>query len=162
MSELSAAALRRAFQRSFAEPVEAGAEVVEDYLAIRLGGDPHALRLADVACIAPWRPLARYPSPAAGWLGLAGVDGAVLPVYDLAQLMGYARGPALRWMVTAKAAVALAFEAFEGQFRLSREPGAGSPQVVQGPGGARPVVPVDALVATLRSLAPERAPQQEA
>jgi hypothetical protein len=44
-----AAALRHAFDRSFAEPLRLGTEVVEDLLAIRIGTTAYAVRLAEVA-----------------------------------------------------------------------------------------------------------------
>ncbi len=159
--------LRHAFDRSFAEAVHADTILFDDFLAIRLRDDPHVLRLDGVARLLPLRALTRFPSPVPQWLGLAGVAGDVVPVYDLGLLLGYAMGATPRWMAVCRAApVALAFDVFEGQFRHPREtdPGAaGSPrgEVLRTAGQVRPVVPVGEVIATIRSLASQGAGQQE-
>jgi hypothetical protein len=162
-----AAELRRAFDRSFAEAVHADAARFDDFLAIRLRGDAHVLRLDAVARLLPLPALARFPSPVAAWLGLAGIAGDVVPVYDLGALLGYPAGAAPRWMAVCRAAhVALAFDAFEGQFPHPRELAAGAAPAPQGEvlrtaGQVRPVVPVGELLASIRSLALEGAAKKE-
>ena len=162
-----AAELRRAFDRSFAEALHADTTLFDDFLAIRLRDDPHVLRLAGVARLLPLQALTRFPSAVPQWLGLAGVAGDVVPVYDLGLLLGYPAGAMPRWMAVCSAApVALAFDVFEGQFRHPREAGtdAGpSPrgEVLRTAGQARPVVPVDGVIATIKSLALQGAAQKE-
>ena len=154
-----AAELRDAFDRSFAAAIHADADLFDDFLAIRLRDDPHVLRLDGVARLLPLRTLTRFPSTAAQWLGLAGVAGDVVPVYDLGVLLGYPTGAMPRWMVVCSAApVALAFDVFEGQFRHPREAGSGVEgsrrgEVLRTAGQVRPVVPVDEVIATIKSLA---------
>jgi purine-binding chemotaxis protein CheW len=162
-----AAELRRAFDRSFAGARHADTALFDDFLAIRLRDDPHVLRLDGVARLLPLRALTRFPSPLAQWLGLAGVAGTVIPVYDLGLLLGYPAGATPRWMAVCSAApVALAFDVFEGQFRHPREAGSGtqpSPrgEVLRTPGQVRPVVPTDEVLATIKSLALQGVVQKE-
>lgn len=162
-----AAELRRAFDRSFAEAVNGATAPFDDFLAIRLRDDAHVLRLDEVARLLPLRALTRFPGTAAGWLGLAGMAGAVVPVYDLGRLLGYAAGAAPRWMAVCRAApVALAFDAFEGQFRHPRETAAAagpSPQgeLLRTAGQVRPVVSIGGVLAIIQSGAHEGAAHQE-
>ena len=165
--ENKAMALRHAFDRSFAEAIHADAGLFDDFLAIRLRDDPHVLRLDGVARLLPLRAITRFPSALPQWLGLTGVAGGVVPVYDLGLLLGYPAGATPRWMAVCKAApVALAFDAFEGQFRHLREVDSGAAgsardEVLRTVGQVRPVVPIDELIATIRSLALQDAGQQE-
>jgi purine-binding chemotaxis protein CheW len=152
----AAAALRRAFDESFAAEAQAGAAPADQLLAIRLRGDPHLLRLADVGRLLRAGPLVRTPAAAPGWLGLAGVAGGVVPVYDLGVLAGYPPGEPPRWMaVCAAAPVALAFDVFDGQVRHERAGGArgavAAGEVLHVAGQARPVVDVGALIERLRA-----------
>ena len=117
----TAAQLRQDFDRSFAEAVHGETEPQEDFLAIRLGGDAHVIRLTDIASLLPLRALTRFPSPLPQLLGITGLHGAIVPVYDLRALLGYAASDPPRWLVIAAARpVALAFDAFEGHLRLAR------------------------------------------
>jgi chemotaxis signal transduction protein len=146
-----AAGLRAAFDRAFAEPLRLDAPATENLLAIRIGTEPCALRLSEIAGLFADRKITRVPGSAAALLGLAGFRGALVPVYSLQILVGQAPvgqapvgqapvgqvpvgqvlpdlagakggAPTPRWLVVAAAApVALAFEAFEGQLRLTPE-----------------------------------------
>ena len=162
-----AAELRAAFDRSFAAAIHADTALFDDFLAIRLRDDPHVLRLDGVARLLPLRTLTRFPSTVPQWLGLAGVAGDVVPVYDLGVLLGYPAGTMPRWMVVCSAApVALAFDVFEGQFRHPREADSGGEgprrgEVLRTAGQVRPVVPVDEMIATIKSLALQGAGQKE-
>ncbi len=162
-----AAELRDAFDRSFATAIRADTALFDDFLAIRLRDDPHVLRLCGVARLLPLLALTQFPSAVPHWLGLAGVAGEVVPVYDLGLLLGYPAGAMPRWMAVCRAApVALAFDDFEGQFRHPREAnasGEGSPrgEVLRTAGHVRPVVPVDEVIATIKSLALQGAEKKE-
>jgi hypothetical protein len=150
--------LRRAFDESFARAVGASAVPSEDFLVVRLRGDPHLLRQREVARLLRLRGVMRYPSPVPAWLGLAAVAGAVVPVYDLAVLAGYAAADVPGWMILcADAPVALAFDAFEGHWRVSAETDAGAAladaEVLRVADETRPVVTIAALLDTVRSLA---------
>lgn len=175
----SAAQLRHDFDQSFAQAPQEAPEAAgsEDYLAIRLGADPHALRLAEIASLAPLAALTRVPGPCPELLGLIGSRGRLVPVYDLRALLGYA-APALprqapggppgtqglpRWQVVLAAQpVALAFDGFEGHLRLPRQAAAADSgqthrhvrEVLHaGPAGVRPIVSLESVLEVIRVAA---------
>lgn len=114
-----AAELRAAFDCGFAEAPRI--EVLEplDFLSVRLGGDPFAIRLSETAGLFSDRKITPVPTPATALRGIAGLRGALVPVYDLGALLGYASANAIRWMIVAReASVAFAFDVFEGQLRI--------------------------------------------
>jgi purine-binding chemotaxis protein CheW len=170
MSDASrtAAQLRQAFDQSFAEAVHTRTEPQEDFLAIRLGGDAHAIRLADVAHLLPLTSLTRFPSPVAELLGIIGFRGAIVPAYDLGALLGYAAQDRPRWLVIAAARpIALAFDTLEGHLRLTR--GAGAQQrdaepsrrhvqeVLRANEQVRSVVAMVSILATIRTAVQQHA-----
>jgi len=118
--EATAARLRTTFDASFAAPQLAGAGGDVDVLAIRIAGHGYALRLSEVQAVHAERKLTPVPSPLPALLGLVGVRGLVVPVYDLRLMLGYAAGPPPRWLALARAAspIGFAFEAFEAHWRL--------------------------------------------
>lgn len=111
----SARALREEFDRAFAlaasEP-EAGAQQL---LAIRAGGQPYALRLAAIRGLHVDRRVLSMPSRLPELLGLTGVRGQAVPVFDLAALLGQPPQRAPRWLVLAagRHSAAFAFEQFD-------------------------------------------------
>lgn len=117
----AAAALRAAFDGSFAELQAADAASYTDLLAIRVGEHPYALRLSEVLAVHTDRKLVPVPGPRPELLGLVGLRGLVVPVYDLRQLLGYAAGPPPRWLAVARngSPIAVAFEAFEAHLRVA-------------------------------------------
>jgi purine-binding chemotaxis protein CheW len=117
-----AAELRREFDRAFAEPIQLGQTRTEDFLAIRMGGQPCAIRLSEISGLFADKKITRVPGGHAALRGIAGFRGAMLPVYDLQMLIGRGGSQAPRWLVIGKAApVALAFDGFERQLRVSPE-----------------------------------------
>jgi chemotaxis signal transduction protein len=126
-----AAELRRAFDRSFADARSVDRPATEDLLAIRVGGDPYALRLSEIAGLVADKRITRVPGPVSALLGLAGLRGAVVSVYDLSALMGYRASVSPRWLALTAgiARIGLAFDQLEGHVRvpldaLSAEDGA--------------------------------------
>ena len=124
-------ALREAFDRAFAEAPVADGERSESFLGIRVGGDAHAVALAEVGGLFADRKIVPLPG-AAELLGVAGLRGEIIPVYSLRALLGYAPAeePA-RWLIYSgdEQAVAFAFDQFDGYARvipseLSSVPGA--------------------------------------
>ena len=116
-----AAELRRAFDRSFAlaPPTESETAVVENLLTVRVGPHAYVLRLAEVSGLFADKQVTWLPSAVAELLGIAGLRGAVFPVYDLGMLLGCARADRPRWLlVTAAAPVGLAFDGFDGYLTL--------------------------------------------
>jgi purine-binding chemotaxis protein CheW len=123
-SELAGRAreLALAFDATFAEAPRTDAQKFEDLLAIRLGGEPHALRLSEVAGLFARRSIVRLPSALPELLGLVSLRAAIVPVYDLAALLGRSRQTEPRWLVLAASApIALAFDELEGYQRLPAE-----------------------------------------
>lgn len=110
-----AAELREAFDRSFAQAPRTEAAAVENLLAINVGADPYVLRMDEVSGLFTDKKVTRFPGPVSELSGIGGFRGAVLPVYDLALLLGYSGAASPRWLVVLAAApVALAFDSFDG------------------------------------------------
>lgn len=95
-------ALRRAFDERFAAPMAPRTEHIERLLLVELGGARFALRFAELAGIHVGRTIVRVPGGTPGFLGLSGIGGRVVPVFDLAALLGVgAAPPQARWIVLA-------------------------------------------------------------
>jgi purine-binding chemotaxis protein CheW len=115
-----AAALRAAFDRSFAQAPSPEGAATEKLLAIRLGAHPYVLRLSEVSGLFADKKITRLPSPVPDLLGIAGFRGTVLPVYDLGLLLGGASTAAPRWLVVAAGApVGLAFDGVDGYLSVA-------------------------------------------
>jgi chemotaxis signal transduction protein len=115
----TAAALRRLFDDSFAAPAASIAEPLEDFLAVRVGSDPYAFRLSEIAGLHVGVKIVPIPSPAARLLGIVGIRGMLAPIYDLAALLRYPPAITSRWFVIARGpqSVGFAFEAFESHLK---------------------------------------------
>jgi chemotaxis signal transduction protein len=157
-SELAGRArqLAQAFDATFAEAPHTDAQKFEDVLAIRLGGEAHALRLSEVAGLFAQRNIVRLPSALPELLGLVSLRATIVPVYDLGALLGCPRQPEPHWLVLAASApIALAFEELEGYRRLptasiiagaaSIEVGAGTRELVRIGTELRPLVSVSSV-----------------
>ena len=117
-----AAALRQAFDRSFAVPAAIDAAPAEDLLAIRAGSEACAIRLCEIAGLFADKKITRVPGHVAALLGVAAFRGVVVPVYDLHILLGHPTVKAARWLVIASGApIAFAFEGVDGHLRISRD-----------------------------------------
>jgi chemotaxis signal transduction protein len=111
----TAAALRRLFDESFAAPAASLTEPLESFLAVRVGSDPYAFRLSEIAGLHVGVKIVPVPSPAAKLLGIVGIRGMMAPIYDLAALLRYPPATNSRWFVFARGPqpVGFAFETFE-------------------------------------------------
>ncbi len=174
--ESPAGELRRAFDLSFASPPPAPQEV-EDLLALRVAGDPYAVRLRDVAGLVAGRKVVSVPAVTRDLLGVAGIRGGVVAVFGLASILGYAPSSgAPRWLLLcgAEAPIALAFSEFEGHLRLPksalhadlthRAPRHFAAEVASTGSGARPVLDLPLVLARIRNHgSPDnRTPHEEA
>lgn len=115
--------MREEFDRSFAVAPHGPAAELEDFLGIRVAGDPYAVRIAEVASLDARRQVVPLPAADAALLGLAGVRGKLVPVYSLAALLGYANTTeAGRWLLVAgrDESIGLAFDELEGYLRTPR------------------------------------------
>jgi chemotaxis signal transduction protein len=125
----SAAALRRLFDEDFAVAAAAKSARLEDLLAIRLGSDPYALRLSEIAGLHVGVKIVAVPSPHAQLLGIVGLRGTMVPIYDLAALLRYPPAARPRWFILARMSqpVGFAFETFESHLRVPEASSANGP-----------------------------------
>jgi purine-binding chemotaxis protein CheW len=166
-----ALALRRDFDGDFARPPSSAAAALVDLLAIRVAGDPYALRLDEVAGLAADRRVTPVPSPAPELLGLVGFRGGVHPVYSLRALLGYPAGALPRWLVFlgAGALVGVAVDGYDGHLRVARAELAARPSearqhvgaIAEVAGGALPVLSVASLRQAITRRIPGDRPRKE-
>jgi purine-binding chemotaxis protein CheW len=155
---LQAAALKRDFNRSFAEARQPPSAQRVDLLAIRLAGDPWAIPLSDISALHSGKKVTPVPSRVSALLGIAGFRGELVPVYDLASLIGLTASAAPRWLALAvERRIALAFADLDGHLRI--EPGDILPQApestawtrgfIRAGGSIRPILHLSALLGGL-------------
>jgi purine-binding chemotaxis protein CheW len=121
MASLSIEALRREFDGSFALPAREVASDSLDLLAIRIDNEPFALRVSEIAGLVTGHRLTPVPSPLPSLMGLLGVRGALVAVFDLGALLGEAPMTAApRWVALCPGehGLAVAFPELEGHLKL--------------------------------------------
>ena len=128
----TAAELRTEFDRTYAIPPSSqGLEPIEGLLAVRVAGDPYALRISEISGLANDRKIVALPSPISELLGVAGIRGGLVSVYSLAALLGYNfDGETPRWLALCgtEEHVGFAFHEFEGYLRVPRSQIYSAPQ----------------------------------
>jgi purine-binding chemotaxis protein CheW len=117
------AELRAGFDRSFAEPPREQHLDTCELLAIRAGSCRYVLRLSQTSGLFCDRAVTPLPGPVPALLGMAGFSGTIVPVYDLAALLGHPVPDPPRWLVLAAGTppVALAFHDLDGHLRMSTD-----------------------------------------
>ncbi len=154
--------LRQTFDQSFAHPAAQSWEEVEALLVMRVGASRYAVRLREIAAVMSAGELAPIPADAPHLLGLAGVRGAVVPVFDLAALLGEAcsRDPKAHFVLCRAAALGLGFSSLEGHLRppsaalVTAEPGDGYVcALVPAPSGTLSVLSIPLVVSRLTKRA---------
>jgi len=157
--------LRRTFDRAFSEAPVTRETELDDLLDIRVGPDPYAIHLDQVTGVFADKPVTPLPGSFPELLGIAGFRGAIVPVYDLRTLLGYARGGSQRWLIltAGQPRIALAFDQFEGHTRVARtaiaEEGGGETQrhhvreVVRTGSSVRPIVDLPFVLEMIRKRA---------
>jgi chemotaxis signal transduction protein len=159
-----AADLRRAFDASFAVPRVSEPAETEDLLGIRVAGEPYAIPLREITGIMALRTVVPIPVARPDVLGLAGIRGAIVPVFRLASLLGYgSASETSHWLILCDAdePIALAVAEFEGYLRLpkaclhrdDRQTSADDhvQQIARTSSGARAVLSIPHIVATIRA-----------
>ncbi|WP_328476528.1 chemotaxis protein CheW [Actinoplanes sp. NBC_00393] len=159
------ARLRADFDRSFAEPARTFDGASIELLAIEVGDRPYTLRLSQTSGVHPDRPVTALPTTLRALLGVAGFAGAIVPVYDLATLLGHPIARKPRWLALTAGAppLALAFHELDRHLRVP------ATDVVQGladggphgylhgmvrlPDGDRPIIDVPTTRALVHQLA---------
>lgn len=172
-----AAQLRQAFDSTFATPQSLTTGEIENLLMIRIAGDPYAIRLLDIAEIISGRSVVSVPTTTPDLLGLAGVQGGIVPVFSLSSLLGYGlETDPPRWMIIcgSEEPFALGLSDFEGHlklptsalhtdenFRTSRENVKYVTQVARTPNGVRAVISIPLIMATMRNRISQLRPTKE-
>ena len=162
----TAAALRRLFDESFAAPAASMTQRLEGLLAIRVGSDPYALRLSEIAGLHVGVKIVPVPSPAAQLLGIVGIRGMMAPIYDLAALLRSPPAANSRWFIIARGPkpVGFAFETFESHLQVSQsslangdveDAGTGAPKqhmrgTVRAAGALRPIIHLASVLEMIR------------
>ncbi len=161
----SAAELRREFDSSFAAPLPGPGEGRESLIALNVAGEALAVRTLHLAGVAKRRRIVPVPTHVAGLLGIAAIRGGLLPVYDLAAILGLPApaGEGSWLMLTgAETPIGLVFDEFEGQVEIERaclyeSAGSGSSQhlrlMARIGAGRRAVIDIPGLVAEVRQRA---------
>jgi chemotaxis signal transduction protein len=157
------AELRLAFDRAFAAPLRGDTAAKTDFIAIRVGSESCAIRLAEVRALYADSKITRVPGGNTALLGIANSRGELLPAYRLRTLLGLSGTEELRWLVIAAAApVAFAYEAFEGHLRASAEsilPRQSSgrlhefaPELIRSGDVVRPIIALSSVIAALGTM----------
>ena len=116
------AELRRAFDEAFSLPPALPQEDGVDFLLIIAGGQPYAMRMSELAGVEVDRKRVVVPVQARGLLGLSAVQGQLVPVFDLASLLGSASTKAsARWTALHRGSelIGLAFEQMQPPRRVA-------------------------------------------
>jgi chemotaxis signal transduction protein len=156
--------LRAAFDHEFALPHGTPAADDTELLAIRIAGEPYALRRADLAGLFAGKVITPLPGEVPALLGIGGFRGALVPVYDLRVLLGANATGVPRWLVTTAAApVALAFDGFETFARVSGDAVVGHDgatgrvrHAARTTTGLRPIVDIPSILDAIRARARPR------
>jgi purine-binding chemotaxis protein CheW len=118
----TAAGMRGDFDQSFALARDTQGVTSKDLIGLELGTIAHAIRLSELAGLYAGRNVAPLPSTVAACIGIAGFRGSIIPVFDLASLLGLPRAPHARWLALAAGApVAFSFAGVAKHMRVPRE-----------------------------------------
>lgn len=167
--------LKAAFDIGFALAPSAQERVgFEDFLAIRAGRNPYALRLRDISGVVSNRKIAYLPSTVPAFLGVVGIRGTIFPAYRLAALLnGNAASEETKWLAICKTEepLVLGFSELEGYLRIpsseiqATQRGAEVweyvRETVRAGGAVRPVICVPAAVQAIIDRLGERRAQKE-
>lgn len=148
----TAAALRLAFDQSFAHEPAPPNEPLADYLSIMLGDAQYALPMQQLGGLHAGIEIVPCPSAAPELLGLAGLRGTITPIYDLAALLGLTRGGQHWVAISADRLLGFAFDRFEGHFYAkpcTSVSDAQTPQIVSTDDRSWPLVDLASLAAGL-------------
>jgi chemotaxis signal transduction protein len=157
-----AAALRLAFDRAFAVAPPPHHEGALDFLAIRVGASPFAVRLTEISRVAADCRIIWVPSHVSELRGIVGLQRTILPAYDLAAMLGLVKASAPRWLMVARQeAIALAFDAVDGCWRATPDAlaaitgdaaGSGHTREILRISTPRPVIDVRSIVDAVKGL----------
>lgn len=152
--------LRRDFDSAFSRPSGLRERTGDELVEVEARGERYALRLAQVGALFAAPAVRPVPGPFAELLGLAGYRGTLVPVFDLAALLGRPGSTSPGWVALHRGAdaVAFAFDRFVGQLQereveaLASGPASGHRFVsgaMRRDGALVPVVDLGALVSEI-------------
>lgn len=156
-----ATALRQEFDRSFAEAPAAQIQGAQMLLQITCGGTAYALQLSEMSGLIADVPITPFTTPITELVGIAGIRGSLLPVYDLGALLGHRSDAPLRWTARTggDAPLGLAFERLERHLKIRvdaiapRNDGhpsrAHCPAIVHLPDAALPLISIASILETV-------------
>jgi purine-binding chemotaxis protein CheW len=120
--------LRRAFDESFAMPPTPADDDLVDLLAVTAGADRVAVPLAAMAGLVADRVVTPLPGSPPDLLGVAGLRGHLVPVYDLARVTGRDRTDGAgsghpRWLILASGSpsFAVGVDRVDAHLRVGRD-----------------------------------------
>lgn len=76
------------FDRSFSSPLSLQASEKENLLSIQVGKNYFAFKVSEILWLLRYQKVLALSNDAPGFLGVAGLQGRLVPVYDLAFLLG--------------------------------------------------------------------------
>ena len=123
MASRSVADMRREFDNTFAAPPAGPSEDRESLLTLRVAGEAFAVRTVQVTGVAKRGCIMPIPTRVPGLLGISALRGALIPVYDLAALLGLpAAASKGSWLILTnrETPVGLLFDDFEGRVEIER------------------------------------------
>ena len=119
----SAAELRLQFDNTFVAPPPGPAEGNESLITLRAAGEALAVKMLHITAVAKRRRIVPVPTRVPGLLGITVLRGTLLPVYDLAAILGLPAPAGERsWLMLTgpETTVGLIFDEFEGQIEIDR------------------------------------------
>jgi chemotaxis signal transduction protein len=156
------AELRGNFDREFALPPRSTSVQTIGFLAIRLGAEPYAIRTAELIEVQVAPKLVALPGARREMVGLAGIRGRLVPVYDLAALVSHDEPEAKSWLAICGTdqPLGLTFDEVLGYIQAApgdlyptaegERSGGHVPEVLRQDGATRMVVSISSIFATLR------------
>lgn len=156
-SSLQAESLRRQFDSTFARATSVETPPTVDLLSIRVGDRRYAIDVTEISGLVTVKTLTPLPGSTTVLLGITGFRGSIIPVYDLAALLGHEKGETFRWLVVTAGitTTGLAFDGFEGHLRVEqalvaaespKTPGAATRQVLHRGDETVPIIGIKAVV----------------
>jgi chemotaxis signal transduction protein len=115
--------LRQAFDDAFSSPPIVKGQDHEDILSVRIAGDPYGIRVCEMSGLVHRQHVTPVPSTDALLRGITAIRGAIIPIYSLAQILGYGEDhEQTRWvsLFGAHEPIGLTFALLEGYVRIHR------------------------------------------
>ena len=112
--------LHEAFDRGFAAAPPPPQPAHTDFLCIRVGGEPSAIPLGEIASLHADLQIVALPTRAPELLGVAAIRVAIVPIYDLGVALGATTATASRWTALIRGGHAgFAFDGYDGYARIA-------------------------------------------